>query len=73
MGVRIPQGQQNILRGGLEEVPAQSHKLNDAGSSPAPATMNGSVAQLVEQGPEEPRAGSSNLPRSTNYGVLAQW
>lgn len=54
MGVRIPQGQQNILRGGLEEVPAQSHKLNDAGSSPAPATMNGSVAQLVERGPEAP-------------------
>lgn len=38
----------NILRGGLEEVPAQSHKLNDAGSSPAPATMNGSITQLVE-------------------------
>lgn len=40
----------NILRGGLEEVPDQSHKLNDAGSSPAPATMNGSITQLVEHG-----------------------
>lgn len=29
---------QNKLRDGLEVVPAQSHKLNDVGSSPTPAT-----------------------------------
>jgi len=29
---------QNKLRDGLEMVPARSHKPNDAGSNPAPAT-----------------------------------
>lgn len=32
-------------RGGLELVPAWSHKPNDAGSSPAPATKNAQVAE----------------------------
>lgn len=64
--VRIHYFFQNILCGGPEEVPAQSHKLNGAGSSPAPAAMNGSITQLVERGSEESRVDSSNLPRSAN-------
>ena len=34
------------------------------GSSPTEGT-NASVAPVVEQGTEDPRVGSSNLPRST--------
>lgn len=42
MGVRIPLGRQNTLRDGLEVVPAGSHKPNDGGSTPPPATKGSS-------------------------------
>ena len=43
--VQIPINQQT-LQVGLEKVPAGSHKPNDGGSSPSPAT-NGPLAQMV--------------------------
>jgi len=37
-----------LSQGGLEVVPAWSHKPNDGGSTPSPATiLNGPIAQLV--------------------------